>query len=275
MAQIVEMWGHQDALFSAITEMNAWGHKHGPDWTFADVPYHLTYTNYDLVARPVECGGALPAEDQMVLSTPAELNDWNACMFAERPADQTVEETLAQLHASRNEIRRVTDKMTDADLDRLTWFPFLFNGGDGWVTAQEPLTFCLTHDWSEFMQLRIHAGLKTPMPSPGITTIYLGGIIGMAFPMLLDRDAAAGQEFTAVFNFGDPGVSPFALRVADGAATAEPGRPNGADLVLTLSAETFEKTFRGITTFPDAIQSGAIRVSDMEGLAQFGTLFPM
>jgi hypothetical protein len=78
-----------------------------------------------------------------------------------------------------------------------------------------------------------------------------------------------------VFDFTDPGVSPVALRVADGAATAEPGKPDGADLVLALSAETFEKAFRGITTFPDAIQSGAIQVSDMEGLARFGTLFPM
>jgi hypothetical protein len=275
MAQIEEMWGHQDALFRIITKRNAWGHKHGPDWTFADVPYHLTYTNYDLVARPVECGGALPAEEQMVLCTPEDLNEWNAHQFSERPDDQTVKETLAQLQASRDEVRRVIGGLSDADLDRLTWFPFLFNGGNGWVTAQVPLTFCLTHDWSEFMQLRIHAGLKEPMPSPSITTLYLGGMIGMAFPTFLDGDAAAGQEFTAVFDFSDPGVSPFALRVADGAATAEPGKPDSADLVLTLSAETFEKTFRGITTFPDAIQSGAIRVSDMEGLAQFGTLFPM
>ena len=86
---------------------------------------------------------------------------------------------------------------------------------------------------------------------------------------------AAGVDFTAVFDFSDPGVSPFAIRVKDGSATVEQGRPNGADLVLTESAETFEKTFRGIATFPDLIKSGAVQVSNMEGLAKFGSLFPM
>ena len=275
MDQIEEMWGHQDSLFKSISESNAWDRKHGPDWTFADVPYHLAYCNRDLIARAIECGRDLPAEERIIFNSPADLNAWNARKFAERLADQTVQETLAQLQASRDEIRRVTAGMTDADLDRPTWFPFQFAGGDGWVTARMPMMFCLTHDWSEFMQLRIHMGAKAPVPSPGITTQYLGGLIGMAFPMSLDRGAADGQAFTAVFDFSDPGVSPFAIRVSDGEATVEPGKPGDADLVLTQSAETFEKTFRGITTFPEAIQSGAIQVSDMEGLAKFGTLFPM
>jgi hypothetical protein len=275
MAQIEEMWGHQDVLFERISEANDWDRKHGPDWTFADAPYHLAYCNRDLVARPIEYGRDLPAEEQILFRGPTELNAWNARKFAERPASQTIEETLAQLEASRDEIRRVVAGLTDADLDRTAWFPIQLTGGDGWMTARIPLMFCLTHDWSEFMQLRIHMGAKGPVPSPGITTQYLGGTIAMAFPMFLDREAADGESFTAVFDFSDPGVSPFALRVANGEVAVEPGKPGDADLVLTQSAETFERTFRGITTFPDAIQSGAIQVSDMEGLAKFGALFPM
>jgi hypothetical protein len=275
MDQIQEMWSHQDALFNKLNETKGWGGKHGPDWTFADVPYHLAYCNRDIIARPIEYGRDLPAGEQMAFKTPEDVNAWNARMFAARPADQTLEETLAQLQASRDEIRRATAGMTDADLDRPTWFPFQLGGVDGWMTPREPLMFCLTHDWSEFMQLRIHMGAQAPVPSAGITTQYLGGMIGMAFPMFLDRDAADGEKFTAVFDFSDPGVSPFAIRVQDGAATVEPGKPAGADLVMTESAETFEKTFRGIDTFPDLIQSGAIQVSNMDGLAKFGTLFPM
>jgi hypothetical protein len=275
MTQIEEMWGHEDTLFRRITESQEWGQKHGADWTFADVPYHLAYCNHDLVARAIECGRDLPAEEQSAFNSPADVNAWNESKFAERPADQTVEETLAQLQASRDEIRRVAAGMTDADLDRPTWFPFIFGMGDGWVPARMPMTFCLTHDWSEFMQLRIHSGANAPVPSPGITSTYLGGMIGMAFPMALDRDAADGEEFTAVFAFSDPGVSAFTLRVADGVAAAEPGQEAGADLVITESAETFEKTFRGITSFPEAMQAGDIQVSNMEGLAKFGTLFPM
>ena len=48
-----------------------------------------------------------------------------------------------------------------------------------------------------------------------------------------------------------------------------------ADLVITQSAETFEKTIRGIQPLPEAIQEGAVGVSDMESLAILGELFPM
>lgn len=272
MVQIEEMWALQDALFERVTATDSWDQKHGPDWTFADAPYHLAYCNRDLIARPIELGRDLPAAEREAFAGVEELNAWNARKFAERPAGQTIQETLAQLAASRDEIRRVTAGMTDADLAREVWMPFM---GGNWVTARDPLYFCVTHDWSEFMQLRIHMGDSEPVPSPGITNMYLSGMIGMAFPMFLDPEAAAGREFTAVFAFTDPGVSAIGINVADGAATVTPTEPNGADLVLTQSAETWEKTFRGITTFPEAIQSGAIQVSSMEGLATFGELFPM
>jgi hypothetical protein len=143
------------------------------------------------------------------------------------------------------------------------------------MTARTPLMFCIGHDWSEFMQLRIHMGRDEPAPSPAITTGYLGGMLGMAFPMFLDKSAADGQEFRAVFAFSDPGVGSFTLSVANGAASLAPGTADNADLVLTQSAATWESVFRGITTFPEAIQTGAIRVSDMDNLATFGRLFPM
>lgn len=41
-------------------------------------------------------------------------------------------------------------------------------------------------------------------------------------------------------------VSPFTLRAAGGTAAVSPGVVTGADLVLTQSAETWEKTLRGI-----------------------------
>lgn len=271
-AQIEEMWGHQDTLFAEISASNRWGEKHGPDWTFVDVPYHLAYCNTDLIARPIQLGKSLPASERESFAGIEELNAWNARKFAQRPASQTAEQTLAQLRASRQEVRQALSGMSDADLERSIWWPFM---GGGWQPAISAVMFCLTHDWSEFMQLRIHMGNSQPVPSPSITNAYLGGMIGMAFPMFLDTEVANGRQFTAVFAFTDPDVNPLTIRVADGAATVEPGQPDDADLILTQSSETWEKTFRRIAEFPDAIQSGAIQVSDMEGLATFGTLFPM
>lgn len=272
MNQIEEMWAHQDALFSLISESGDWDHEHGSDWTFADVPYHLAYCNRDVVIRPISLGRDLPASEQLRFTTPDDIHAWNARKFAERPAGQTAAQSLAQLQETWEEIRTLTAGMTDADLDRSCWFPFM---GGGWSTARASLQFTLSHDWSEFMQLRIHMGRSDPTPSPAITTAYLASMLELVFPTALDRAAAADRQFTAVYAFTDPGVSPFTILVAAGAAKVAPGRPDDADLELHMSAETFESMLRGITPFPDAIQSGDVQVSNLENLGTFGQLFPM
>jgi hypothetical protein len=270
MGQIEEMWRHQETLFARLNETHDWGQKHGLDWTFADVPYHLTYCNRDVVARGLELGSDYPEAEQELLATPDVLGAWNARKFAERPAGQTVEQSLAQVHDSWEEIRRLTAAMKDSDLDRPFFLPIM----RGWVTARDGLAFCRGHDWSEFMQLRIHMGLSKPVPSPAITRSYLGAILNF-FPMFLNQEAAAGLDFTAVMAFTDPDVGAWTVRVAGGSATLSEGQAVDADLVLTQSAETFEKSFRRIHDPAEAIRSGQIQVSNFESLVTFGQLFPM
>jgi hypothetical protein len=269
MAQIEEMWGHLAILFDRLNATNGWGQRHGPDWTFADVPYHLAYCNRDLVARGLALGADLPADEQELLPSPEALNAWNDRKLAERPADQTVAQSLEQWRASCEEIRRLTAPMIDTDLARPFWMPIF----RGWAAARDGLEFCRNHDWSEFMQLRIHMGRNGPVPSPGITHDYLGFILNF-FPMFLNREAA-DKPFTAVLAFTDPGVGAWTIRVADGTATLGEGAAPNADLVMTQSAETFEKSFRRMHDPAAAIQAGAIQVSKFEGLATFGQLFPM
>ena len=146
--------------------------------------------------------------------------------------------------------------------------------GMGWSNAGMGLMMPVIHGWSELTQLRVHMGRAEPVPSAGVTNTYLGAMIGF-MGMFMDRSAAQGLDFTLVYDFTDPGVSPVTFRVHDGAATATPGRPERADLVITESAETFEKLRQGIQSPMDAMQSGAMRVSNMEALGTFGKLFPM
>jgi hypothetical protein len=154
MAQIEEMWGHLATLFDSLNATNGWDQKHGPDWIFAEVPYHLAYCNRDIVARGLQLGPDYPEAEQELLASPEALNTWNARKLAERPADQTVEQSLAQWQESCATIRRLAAGMTDADLARPCWQPIFM----GWGTARDLLAFCLNHDWSEFTQLRIHMG---------------------------------------------------------------------------------------------------------------------
>ena len=270
MDQIEEMWAHLATLFEGLNATNGWGQKHGPDWTFADVPYHLAYINRDVVIRGLELGPDMPETEQELLASPEEINAWNDHKFAERPADQTVAQSLAQWQATCEDIRRLASEMDDADLEHPFWLPALM----GWVTARDGLALCHIHDWSEFTQLRLHLGRTKPLPSPAITRGYLGAMLNF-MPMFLNQEAATGQQFTAVMAFTDPDVGAWTMYVTDGAATVSEGETAAADLMLTQSAETFEKSLRRMHNPAEAIQAGEIQVSNFERLATFGQLFPM
>lgn len=270
--QIESIWACLDQLFETITRENDWDHKHGADWTFADVPFHLANVNRDLVIQPILLGKDLPAAEQRSFKTPVDVAIYNDGRFAERLATQTVQMSLAEMEESRDKIRQLLSEMSDSDLDRPAWYPF---GGGMWAKVQAPLLFCLAHDWSEFMQLRVHMGLSQPIPDPAITSLYVTRILNLFMPRRLNSQAAEGKQFTVVYTFTDPGVMPVTIQVSDGTAKILPGGYDDPDLVLAQSAETFEKILRGIQKFPEAIHSGAIQVTNLESLATFGQLFPL
>lgn len=270
-AQIESIWSCQDQLFQTIARDNDWDHKHGADWTFADVPFHLAYCIRDLVTRPIHLGKELPIDEQRSFKGPADLAVYNSGRFAEKSATQTVEKSLADLESSRNELRQILTELSDEDLDRPAWYPF---GGGMWANVRAPLQFCLGHDWSEFMQLRIHMGLSEPVPDPAITSAYVVRMLNISMPRRLNSNAADGKQLAVVYAFTDAGVMPVTIQVSDGAAKINPGAYDNPDLVLTQSAETFEKILRGMQNFADAIQSGTIQVSNFETLTIFGQLFP-
>src|SRR5215510_3345021 len=88
-----ELWSALDSLFEAMSPAD-WQSPHGPDWIFADIPYHLSYIDRDCVARPIELGEALPVTERVQLSNFNELNVWNQSKFALRPEGQKVETSL-------------------------------------------------------------------------------------------------------------------------------------------------------------------------------------
>jgi hypothetical protein len=161
MAQIEEMWGHLNNVFQRLKETDRWDQKHGADWTFADVPYHLAYYNNDIVARGLELGPNVAEEEQDLLSTLEDINSWNACKLIERPFYQTPAQTVSRWQASCEAIYCQTLAMNDDDLEqRPFWMPLL----SGWITAREGLELCRIHDWIAFTQLSTH--LRRPQPSP-------------------------------------------------------------------------------------------------------------
>jgi hypothetical protein len=269
MAQIQEMWGHLYTLFEDLNTNDGWDQKHGPDWTFADVPYHLAYFNCDLVARGMELGFDCAEEEHKLLITPENLGDWNVRKFAERPVYQTPEQSVSRWQLSCEAIYRLAARINDADLEqRPFWMPLL----EGWVTTRRGLEFCRNHDWSVFTRLLIHMGRTEPAPSPAITHGYLNTWMNV-LPTILNHGAVDDQQFTTIMAFTDPYVGVWTIRVADGAATVSEGVVADADLVVTQSAVTFEKSICRMQNPIQAILSGELHFSNFEGLVNFGKLF--
>jgi len=109
-SSLEELWSALDSLFEEMSPAD-WQRPHGPDWIFADLPYHLSYIDRYCVARPIELGEALPAAEQVQLRSLNELNAWNQGKFAARPEGQKVERSLEQMYESWEYVRKVTAAM--------------------------------------------------------------------------------------------------------------------------------------------------------------------
>jgi len=94
------------------------------------------------------------------------------------------------------------------------------------------------------------------------------------FPLALNRAQAATAQFNLVMEFTGLGGGAWTIRVADGACTVAEEWPARSDLVITQSAETFMKTRIGMLDPMVAIQSGEIKVQNIEHMGTLALLFP-
>ena len=269
MAQLEEIWRHVDTLLDPLTPA-AWQCKHGKDWVFADLPYHLGYYDRDTVATPIRKGTDVPAEEQKLMRTMGELDAWNARKFAERRPDQHVDESLAQMRASRNAVRQAVAGLSDADLDRRV---FIHLVGCGWVTVRLALQSCLVHTWAHFTEARLRLKRDAAIPSPSIVHTSLGFFLGM-LPMMISRAAMPARPFTVVMTVGSAGGGDWTVRIANGACTVSEERDDAADIIMTYrDAETFVTTMRGMQNPMIAMLTGKIRVRGFRNMGTFGKLF--
>jgi hypothetical protein len=267
--QLEEIWRHLDTLLESLT-LADWRRKHGKDWIFADLPYHLSYYDRDTVADPICIGADLPASQQKIMRTMGELDAWNARKFSERRPGQSVGESLAQMRASREAVRQAAAGLSDADLERRVFIPLV---GCGWVNVRLALQSCLVHTWSHFTEVRLRLKQAAPIPSPAITHTALSFFLGM-MPMMISRDTMPARPFTAVMSVGGSGGGDWTVRIADGACCVVEQRAADADIVMThRDADTFLATMRGMQNPMLAMLTGKIRVQGFRNIGTFGKLF--
>jgi hypothetical protein len=270
LADLEDLWRCSDELFEALSPRD-WRRRHGRDWTFADLPYHLSYFDREMVARPLARGRDVPLVEQRVMRTIADIDAWNARMFAQRPADETPERSLVRLREVRATIRGQLAGWSDDDLERPAFMSLV---GAGWLPASAILGAAVAHTWSHLTEARLRLGWSTPRPSAGPTHRALGFFMGF-MPRFMNRDEAARGPFMAVMSFNGPGGGSWTISVADGAVTTAEGAAPDADLTLTQSPETFEKIHAKMRHPMLLMLTGQIKVRGFGKMGRYGRLFAM
>ena len=268
-----ELWGAFDALF-AVCDQIGWGGKHGQDWTFAEVPYHVMYCDREAVIKAVEFGANIPPAEKRDLKTLRELNGWNASEFAKRPAGQTPGTTVAEYRASHDDVRRLLNGLSDADLDRKTWFQH--GPQRGWRTARWHLRWCRMHTWMEFVGLRAYMKREAPTVGPETTHASLATLMAI-FSGFLDRAGIASltRPFIFVLDFTGPASDAWTFSIADGKAAGAHTRAPQPDFVMRLSPENFVKIYAGALNPMFGILTGQIKAQGWGNFSTFGKLAPL
>ena len=259
-------WKLFDAIWDSFGPAD-WARKFGKTWTYADQPYHLAYFDR-MIAKALREGPASPP-DHMHLKSMGDLNEWNSREFAKRPAGQTVQQSLDEMRAAREELRGLLSTKTEAQLDERAWMPLIF----GWAPARSVAQASVVHNVAEYWKLWLRTGQKTPAPSPSAVHVRLDFMMRF-MPAAMNRELAARTPFTAVWNFDGPGGGAWTFRVRDGKCTVSEELASPADVVITMKPETFHKIVTKMTPPPLLMLTGQMKVKGLMKMGTFGKLFP-
>lgn len=271
MAQIEEGWSLFDELFDILNREGGWDNKHGKDWTFADVPYHLAYFDRDVVIEPIRAGADIPEDQRWVLRTVKETNAWNERRFNERPAGQSVAQSLEEMRSVRDELREIAAGMNNEDLDGKVWFPLGFFRG--WRSVRLAMEQCRNHTVGEFIQLRTWMKRDTPVPTAGLMHSWLQAVFGL-LQGFANPAAAGDRPFTIVWNIEADGGGPWTIHMEDGACTVTEGRTLKADFEMSLGPQ-YIGVLIGIQNPVKGILTRKIKVRGYRHMGKLGKLFAM
>jgi len=261
-------WSVLDRLIEAVPP-ERWKTKYGPDWTYQDVPYHLAYFDRVMVADPIEFGTAL--QDRFECLTIGQLNDWNRAEFARRRPGQTAQESIAEMLRQRERIRALIAPLTDADLQKPAFSHFF---GVGFSTVGSALAGARQHAFSEGWELAQRLGRRDITMPESVFHSGVAAYVGLMGSMVDHEAARRIGHFTIVMDMPGYASGAWTIRVAEGGASVTDGRAQDADLVMTLSTDTFMTMFKKLRNPALLMLTRKIRVRGLSKMGTFGKLFP-
>ena len=267
LGSLESIWADLDALFGDFTDAD-WRRVHGPDWIFADIPFHLAYFDRDLIAGPMEAGRGPEAPTDRVFRTIGDLNEWNDTYFAARPVNQTVDQSLADMGAARDELRAALTATRTASSPVFVSLP-----GAGWVDVAGAVKRARTHSWNHFAEARVRHGRPAPMPSSDIVHDAIDVNLGYR-PLFCVADPAT-PPFAARLSIGGHGGGDWVIQIVDGVCQVVEAAPGAVDLTMSFKdVDAFAAMNFAVTPPASLIEQGRLDISDMAAMARMAELIP-
>jgi DinB family protein len=261
LTDLETIWASLDSFYQRFSPQD-WVRKHGKDWTFADMPYHLAYFNQTVINNIQNDGGG---QARLTLQ---ELNTWNDAHFAKRPASQAGANGLAYLHETQAALRQL---VTQYPPETPVFLPLIIVGG--WRSLTFALNYLLDHTWLHFTESHLRYDQNLPGLPPVLVNHALNFSMEMARGALRSEDLVGVNLVTILRLTGDGGgVWTFTMR--DGKCQLEANAAPQADAEITTDIATYLKTSVHHMQSPIlALLLGRTKIKGMAGGQQFQKIF--
>lgn len=267
LGPLESIWADLDSLFADFGAED-WARVHGPDWTFVDIPFHLAYFDRDLIARPIVAGDGPDAPTDRMFRTLGDLNQWNDAYFAERPADHTIDDFLADMGDARDELRAALAAPRAAEAPVFVSLP-----GAGWVDVAGAVKRVRTHSWNHFAEARVRHGRPAPTPDADIIHDAIGVNLGYR-PLFCVADAST-PPFSARLSIQGHGGGDWVIDIVDGDCCVIEDGVIDVDLTMSYADVDSFVAMNFAVAAPDSlIEQGRLEISDMAAMARMAELIP-
>src|SRR6266498_3679976 len=261
LADLETIWTALDSFYQHFSPQD-WSRKHGKEWTFADMPYHLAYFNQTVI------DGIRDDHNQHAKLTMEELNTWNNAHFTQRPASQSGAKRLDYLHATQATLRDAAARHAP---DTPVFLPLIIVGG--WRTMTFALEYLLNHTWLHFTESHLRFTQSTPELSASLVNRILNFSMETAAGALRPEDLT-GVNIVMILRLTGEGGGTWTFTLSEGKCHVKSQAATHADAEITTDIATYFKTSVYNMEHPMlALLKGKTRVKGLNKSQQFQKIF--
>lgn len=261
LADLETIWDALDTFYQRFSPQD-WAHKHGKEWTFADMPFHLAYFNQMVIH------GIRSDHGEKAPLTLQELNSWNDAHFTRRSASQAGANALSYLHETQSALRQLAAQYAP---ETPVFMPLIIVGG--WRTLTFALNYLLNHTWLHFTESHLRLARRLPDLPISLVNRTLNFMVEAAAGALRPEDLVGVNLVTILRLTGDGGGA-WTFTMRDGKCHVAADSTAPADAEITTDIATYLKTSLHNMQSPLlALLLGKTRIKGLAGGQQFQKIF--